>query len=204
MNPRAVDAHGAEKTGEITSLLRRWRAGDKSAIDNLAPLVYDELRRLARSALRGRSGAQTLQPTALVNELFLRLLGRPAIQVEDRHHFFALAAKLLRQVLVDQARARAAQKRGGGALTVEASAAELAESATAPPAVDLLDLECALEKLRAREPQVERLVELRFFAGLTIEEAAVVMARSKASLSRDWALARAFLFRELHRAPAAL
>jgi RNA polymerase sigma factor (TIGR02999 family) len=201
MNRSRGDQLAGERTGEITSLLRRWRAGDRAAVDELAPLVYDELKKLARSALRGRPPGQTLQPTALVHELFVRLLGRPAMNLEDRHHFFALAAKLLRQVLVDQARARGAQKRGGGTVCVDATGVELASS---PPAVDLLDLDRALEKLRQHEPQAERLVELRFFAGLTIEESAVVMARSEASLSRDWALARAFLFRELQRAPAAV
>lgn len=189
----------ASRTGEVTSLLRRWRAGDGAAIDALAPLVYEELKRLARSALRGKAGSPTLQPTALVHELFVRLLGRPPLDLQDRHHFFALAAKMLRQVLVDQARARQARKRGGGCLTVDAAAAGLA---AAPPEIDLLDLDRALERLRRREPDLERLVEIRFFAGLTIQEAAVVLARSEASLTRDWALARAFLFRELAGAAA--
>lgn len=184
----------AVRTGEVTSLLRRWRAGDGAAIDELAPLVYDELKRLARSALRGKPSSPTVQPTVLVHELFVRLLGRPALDLEDRHHFFALAARMLRQLLVDQARTRQARKRGGGCLTIDAEAAGLA---SAPRGIDLLDLERALDKLRRREPEVERLVEIRFFGGLTIPEAAVVLSRSEASLARDWALARAFLFREL-------
>ncbi len=193
------DQLAAAGTGEVTSLLRRWRAGDEAALDALAPLVYDELKRLARSALRGKPSSSTLQPTVLVHELFVRLLGRPALDLEDRHHFFALAARMLRQLLVDQARIRQARKRGGGCLTVDAAAAGLA---TAPRGIDLLDLDRALAKLRRREPEVERLVEIRFFAGLTIPEAAVVLSRSEASLARDWALARAFLFRELGGAAA--
>lgn len=199
MGDSGGEERACARTGEVTVLLRRWRAGDEAAIDALAPLVYEELKRLARSALRGRSSPSTLQPTALVHELFVRLLGRPAMDLKDRHHFFALAAKMLRQVLVDQARTRLARKRGAGCLTVDAAAAGLAST---PPGIDLLDLDRALEKLRRREPEIERLVEIRFFAGLTIQEAAVVLARSEASLIRDWALARAFLFRELGGAAA--
>lgn len=183
--------------GEITALLARWRAGDGAAIERLTPLVYDELKRLARLALRGRrAAAATLQPTALVNELYVRLLGRPGLRIADREHFFALAARVLRQVLVDRARERAAAKRGAGLLTVGLDGCEPA--APAPQVVDLLDLDRALGKLREREPRMERLVELRYFGGLTLEEAAELLDRSEASLSRDWTLARAFLFRELH------
>ena len=196
--PREAEAgQGGGSAGEVTALLHRWRAGDRAAADELAPLVYGELKKLARSALRGRSGSQTLQPTALVHELFVRLLGRPAVNVTDRHHFFALAAKLLRQILVDQARARTALKRGGGAIGIDVTQVDLAE---APQAVEVLDLDRALEKLRNQEPVVEQLVELRFFGGLTLEESARVLARSEASLSRDWAYARAYLFRELRSA----
>jgi RNA polymerase sigma factor (TIGR02999 family) len=180
--------------GEITDLLSRWRGGDQAAFAILAPLVYDELRRLARGSLRGRGAGRTLQPTAMVHELFLRLLGRPAVTISDRRHFFALAAKMLRQILIDQARVRDAEKRGGGAVAVDL--AEVAV-AVAPPAVDLLDLDRALTRLREHDEQLERLVELRYFGGLTLEESADVMERSEASISRDWVVARAFLFREL-------
>jgi RNA polymerase sigma factor (TIGR02999 family) len=189
------------EAGEITSLLQRWRGGDSEALERLTPLVYDELKRLARAALRGRGAAATLQPTALVSELYVRLLGRPGMRIADREHFFALAARVLRQVLVDRARERAAAKRGAGLLTVGLDGVEPA--APAPQVVDLLDLDRALGKLREREPRMERLVELRYFGGLTLEEAAAVLDRSEASLSRDWTLARAFLFRELHPAGAA-
>jgi RNA polymerase sigma-70 factor (ECF subfamily) len=187
--------------GEITALLQRWRAGDREAVERLTPLVYDELKRLARAALRGRGAAATLQPTALVNELYVRLLGRPGMRIADREHFFALAARVLRQVLVDRARERAAAKRGAGLLTVGLDGVEPA--APTPQVVDLLDLDRALGKLRERDPRIERLVELRYFGGLTLEEAAAVLDRSEASLSRDWTLARAFLYRELHPGAAA-
>jgi RNA polymerase sigma factor (TIGR02999 family) len=194
MRHSADDPATPASPGEITALLRRWREGEVAALDALAPLVYDELRRLARASLRRQRAGCTLQPTALVNELFLRLLGRPAASLSDRHHFFALAAKMLRQILIDQARARAAAKRGGGALALDLSGTE---PAVPPLPVDLLDLDRALARLRVRDEQLERLVELRYFGGLTLEESAEVLQRSEASVSRDWALARAFLFREL-------
>jgi RNA polymerase sigma factor (TIGR02999 family) len=197
------DSAGVSKAGaspgEITALLKRWRVGEAGALEALAPLVYDELRRLARSALRGSGGQQTLQPTALVNELFLRLLGRPAALLEDRRHFFALSARILRQVLVDHARAEGARKRGGDMVTVDLSQVDPAGAAL--PAVDLLDLDRALARLRDRDPEIERLVELRYFGGLTIDESAAALDRSPASIGRDWAVARAFLFRELSPKP---
>jgi len=194
MSSAADDEPARPAAGEITALLERWRNGERDAVDALVPLVYDELKRLARAYLRRSSGQPTLQPTELVHELMVKLLGRPAVDVRDRHHFFALAARVLRQVLVDQARARAADKRGGGACFVDVTQAEMA---AAPAALDLLDLDRALDALRARDPQLERLVELRFFAGLTVEESALVLERSPASISRDWVVARAVLLREL-------
>jgi RNA polymerase sigma factor (TIGR02999 family) len=192
--------------GEITQLLERWGGGDRSAIDELAPLVYDELKKLARSSLRRGSGSVTLQPTALVHELFLKLLGRSPAELRDRHHFFALSAKVLRRMVVDLAREKGAQKRGGGTVRVDLSHADLAAPAgPAGPAalaatselVDILALHHALERLAERDPGLEQLVELRYFAGLTIDEAAVALQRSPAALGRDWEVARAFLFREL-------
>jgi RNA polymerase sigma factor (TIGR02999 family) len=191
-------AGGSAAPGEITALLARWRNGDRGAFDALTPLVYDELKRLARASLRRRPGGVTLQPTALVHELVLRLLGRPAGKVDDRRHFFALAAKILRQVLVDQARERGAQKRGGGAIAV---ALETNEPAAPAREIELLDLDRALGALARRDPELERLVEIRFFGGLTIEESSSVLGRSVASLARDWATARAFLYRELATPP---
>lgn len=202
MKRSPLDGAGLPAPGEITALLARWQRGERAAFDELTPMVYGELKKLARAHLRRQAGSATLQPTALVHELIVRLLGRPAARLDDRHHFFAFAAKVLRQVLVDQARARGAAKRGGGALTVDVAAVEAIAAASTPPQVDLLDLHQALEKLARRDPQLEQLVELRFFGGLTIEEAAGVLARSEASISRDWALARAFLFRELGGAAA--
>lgn len=192
-----------EGSGEITRLLERWGGGDRSAIDELAPLVYDELKKLARSSLRRGSGNVTLQPTALVHELFLKLLGRSPAELRDRHHFFALSAKVLRRMVVDLAREKAAQKRGGGALRVDlsgghlAAPAAMAALAATDELVDVLSLHRALERLAERDPELEQLVELRYFAGLTIDEAAVALRRSPASIARDWEVARAFLFREL-------
>jgi RNA polymerase sigma factor (TIGR02999 family) len=198
MEPPPAGEGAPPAPGEITSLLGRWQRGDREAFDALAPLVYGELKRLARASLRGHSGGATLQPTALVHEVVLRLLGRPSGRIADRRHFFALAAKILRQVLVDQARERGAKKRGGGAIAVELSTHE---PGAPPRAVELLDLDRALGALARRDPQLERLVELRFFGGLTIEESSTVLARSEAALNRDWATARAFLFRELTQPP---
>lgn len=181
--------------GEVTALLARWREGDRAALDALVPLVYAELKRLAAALMRRHGRDTTLQPTAVVHELFVRLVERAAVRVADRQHFFALAARLLRQVLVDGARAGAAQKRGGAVANVTLEASDAAEAPA--PLVDLLDLDRALAKLRRRDPAAERLVELRYFAGLTLAEAAAVLERSEASLSRDWAAARAFLLREL-------
>ncbi len=203
MTRSATNGAGIPAPGEITALLARWQRGERTAFDELTPLVYGELKKLARAHLRRHSDNATLQPTALVHELIVRLLGRPAARLEDRHHFFAFAAKVLRQVMVDQARERHAAKRGGGAMTVDVAALDLAAAPPSTPPIDLLDLQQALEKLARRDPQLEQLVELRFFGGLTIEESAEVTGRSEASISRDWALARAFLFRELGGAAAA-
>lgn len=196
MSSGLPEGAAAVPPGEITGLLQRWQAGDREAFDELAPLVYGQLKRLARASLRG-AGSGTVQPTALLHELFVRLLGRPPARLDDRRHLFAFAAKALRQILVDQARARAARKRGGGAVAIDVTAAGLA--ASAPPAVDLLDLHRALERLAARDRELEALVELRFFGGLTLEESARALGRSAASVSRDWTLARAALYRELTR-----
>lgn len=202
--PIVPDAGAAPGGGEITLLLERWGGGDRSALDELAPLVYDELKKLARSSLR--RGSVTLEPTALVHELFLKLLGRSPAELRDRHHFFALSAKVLRRMVVDLAREKGAQKRGGGVVKVEltgvpleapAGSAEGERMAATDRLVDALTLHHALERLAECDPDLEQLVELRYFAGLTIDEAAVALERSPASISRDWEVARAFLFREL-------
>ena len=180
---------------DITQLLHRLTAGDQAAASTLYPRVYDELRSLARSHLRSQSPGQTLQPTALVHETYMRLAAQQAPgDFANRKAFYALCAKAMRSILVDHARARAAQKRGAGQQRVELDALGLSAEG---PSLDLVALDAALRKLAERQPDHARVIELRFFGGLTAEEAAEVMEVSLASVERYWRLARAWLFREL-------
>jgi RNA polymerase sigma factor (TIGR02999 family) len=189
----------AVPAGEVTQLLRQWSAGDASALDRLLPLVYDELRRRAGAYLRQERPGHTLQPTALVHEAYLKLVGGSSIDWKDRAHFFGVAARAMRQVLVDHARARQTAKRGEGQVRVELDAA----GAVATPArsLDLLDLDRALSRLAALDERQSRLVELRLFAGLTIEESAEVLKVSHATVSREWKHAEAWLQREMAGRP---
>ncbi len=182
---------------EITQLLNAWRAGDGTALDRLMPLVYDELKRLAARHLRQERPGNTLQSTALVHEAYLRMVRGPAVDWENRAHFYGIAARLIRQILVDQARRHGRDKRGGGGLTLS-----LDEAMAAPGTshdIDLERLEDALEALARVDEQQGRIVELRFFTGLTIEETAEVLAISPRTVKRDWTVARAWLFRALNR-----
>lgn len=181
--------------GEVTQLLRQWSAGDAAALEKLLPLVYDELRRRAGAYLRQERPEHTLQPTALVHEAYLKLVGGGSVDWKDRAHFFGVAARAMRQVLVDHARARQTAKRGEGQVRVELDAA----GAVAAPArsLDLLDLDRALSRLAALDERQSRLVELRLFAGLTIEESAEVLRVSHATVSREWKHAEAWLQREM-------
>jgi RNA polymerase sigma factor (TIGR02999 family) len=185
---------GARPEHNITELLVKWGRGDKAALDELMPLVYDELRRLAASYLRRSVGDSTLQPTALVHEAYVRLADRQGASMEHRAQFFGLAAKVMRDILVDHARRRAATKRGGGQLRISLSRAERLGR---QPEVELLALDDALQELAATNPQHSRVVELRFFGGLTNEEAAEVLSLSHATVERYWSFARAWLRREL-------
>jgi RNA polymerase sigma factor (TIGR02999 family) len=185
--------------GEVTRLLRKWSAGDKDALEKLLPLVYDELRRRAGAYLRAERAGHTLQPTALVHEAYLKLVGGDAIEWKDRAHFFGVAARAMRQVLVDHARARNAAKRGEGQVLVALDAA--GDAPTQPRNLDLLDLDRALVKLAGLDERQSRLVELRLFAGLTIEESAEVLQISHATVSREWKHAEAWLQREMTGAP---
>jgi RNA polymerase sigma factor (TIGR02999 family) len=179
----------------ITQLLLRWSDGDSSAREELMPLVYEELRRLAGRYLRRERPGHTLQPTALVNEAYLKLIDQSHVEWQNRAQFFGLAARLMRNILVDHARNRGAAKRGGGQYSISLSRAErLADDKSE---VDLLAINEALERLSAFDAQKARIVELRFFGGLTIEEAAEVLDISHATVEREWALARAWLRREL-------
>jgi RNA polymerase sigma factor (TIGR02999 family) len=178
----------------ITELLAKWGDGDSAALDELMPLVYDELRQLASAYLRRRDRAHTLQPTELVHEAYARLAGRRGASMQHRAQFYGLAAKVMRDVLVDHARKRLASKRGGPQLRVSLSRAA---SVGREPEVEVLALNEALEALAETNPQHSRVVELRHFGGLTIEEAAEVMGLSHATVERYWSFARAWLRSEL-------
>jgi RNA polymerase sigma factor (TIGR02999 family) len=180
--------------GDVTRLLQRWGAGDAQAMEELLPLLYDELRRLAAVYMRRQSQGHTLQPTALVNEAYLKLAGQSGLSFANRAGFFALAAKAMRQLLVDHARARNAAKRGGDAVRVT-----LDEGVASVPSrdVDFEDLDAALAELGRLDERQARIVELRFFAGLGIEETAAALDLSAATIKREWATARAWLYRRL-------
>jgi RNA polymerase sigma factor (TIGR02999 family) len=179
---------------DVTGLLLSWRKGDAAALDRLVPLVYDELRRVASRRLRGESPGHALQATALVHEVYLRLVDVDRMTLTSRAHFFGVAATLMRQILVDHARRQRADKRGGGVTMLsldEVSPAVLASS------VDVLALDQALDALSAIDGRQCRVVELRFFAGLSVDEAATALGISPATVEREWAVAKAWLFRRL-------
>jgi RNA polymerase sigma-70 factor, ECF subfamily len=180
----------------VTLLLSRWSEGDQGALDELLPFVYDELRRLAGNYLRRERPNHTLQPTALVNEAYLRLVDQKETRWQNRAQFFGVAAQLMRRVLVDHARAHQAAKRGGPQYAVSLSRAD---RIAAQPEVELLAIHDALDRLSELDHQQARIVELRFFGGLTIEESAEVLHVSHATVERDWKMARAWLRRELGR-----
>jgi len=182
--------------GEVTALLLRWQAGDEAALERLTPLVYDDLKRVARRALRREPSAHTLQPTALVHEVYLRLVDQKRTQWQNRAQFFAIAARMARRVLTNHARDRKAKKRGAGAERITLGEVE---GAAPPREVDLIDLDRALQRLGELDPTQEQVVELRYFGGLTVEETAEAMGSSPATVKRDWAAAKLWLFRELDR-----
>lgn len=180
-------------TTDLTGLLIAWRQGDEAAQGQLLEAVYAELKRLARTYLHREHAAQSVSPTMLVHEAYLRLIDQ-RVAWQNRGHFFGVAAQAMRRVLVDRARAARAAKRGGG----EAPAAfDECEAPTGMSAVDLLALDEALSRLEKLDPRWAHLVELRFFAGLTVGETAEVLGVSPATVKRDWGLARAWLYREL-------
>jgi RNA polymerase sigma factor (TIGR02999 family) len=179
---------------DITQLLLSWRNGDQAALAELMPVVYDELKRLALGHLRNERPNHTLQATALVHEVYLQLVDQRQVSWQNRAHFFGAAAELMRRILVDHARARRAAKRGGSAYRVSLSAAL---DAPAQPALDVVALDEALNRLAALDPLQSRLVELRFFGGLSIEATAEVLGISPATVKRHWQTAKAWLYREL-------
>jgi RNA polymerase sigma factor (TIGR02999 family) len=182
---------------EVTALLVNWSNGDSRALDELMPLVYGELRRLAAAYLRRERSTHTLQSTALVNEAFLRLVNQQDVQWRNRAHFFGIAAQMIRRILVDHARAAQAEKRGAGAIRIELDD-HLAVSQQND--LDLVGLDDSLAKLAALDERQARIVELRFFTGLSVEETAEVMQLSTATVKREWSSARAWLFREMTKA----
>jgi len=184
-----------ESSENVTQLLLKWNEGDARALEKLMPLVYSELRRLARNYLRRERQDHTLQPTALVNEAYLKLIDQKNARWQNRAQFYGVAAQLMRRILVDHARQHQAAKRGGPhqeRLSIT-SAGQLADK----PEVDLLALHEALEELKIFDSQQERIVELKFFGGLSIDETAEVLGVSHATVERDWKMARAWLRRKL-------
>lgn len=183
--------------GEITRLLTDWSDGDPDALERLMPLVFDELRQIARSHFRRESAGHTLQPTALVNEVYLRLLGQRQVQWDNRSQFFSFAALLMRRILVDHAKGRKAAKRGGGIKNLPL------EEALAVPAgkgsLDYVALDHALDELARYDPRQARIVELRYFVGLTQEEVAEVLDVSLTTIKRDWRMARLWLYQQMEK-----
>ena len=179
---------------EVTQLLLAWSKGDKAALDQLMPLVYTELRRLAKSYMRRERAGQTMQTTALIHEAYLRLVDVDRVRLENRGHFFAAASRLMRQVLVDLAREHGSRKRGGAALQVSLDEAMVVSKQRDE---GLLALDEALNALAQIDPRKSRMVELRFFGGLSVEETAEALGVSVETIHRDWRLARSWLLRRL-------
>jgi RNA polymerase sigma factor (TIGR02999 family) len=191
----STGAPSAERSRpDVTELLLAWAKGDRSAFDELVPVVHQELRRLARLQMRGERDNHTLQTTALVNEAFLRLVDLRRVRWQDRAHFLALSARLMRRILVDHARSRNYQKRGGGAIAVT-----LDDTLVASPerGADLVALDDALADLARVDARKSQVVELRFFGGLTVEETAEALNVSPETVMRDWRLAKVWLLREM-------
>ena len=184
-----------QSTEGITELLIDWGKGDQAALEKLMPLVYNELRRLATNYLRRERASHTLQPTALVNEAYLKLVDQRNAKWQNRAHFFGISAQLMRRILVDHARQHQAAKRGGS--HQQRLSITSAERVAKQPDVDLLALNEALDELTKMDPQQGRIVELKFFGGLSIEETAEVLAIGHATVERDWKMARAWLRRQL-------
>ena len=188
---------GGETTNpQVTQLLLAWGQGERAALDKLLPLVYEELRRLAHRYMAGERADHTLQTTALVNEAYLRLIDIKQVQWENRAHFFALSAQLMRRILVEFARARGSGKRGGGVQKVSLDEALIGSP---EPGQDLVALDDALTAMAAVDPRQSKVVELRFFGGLTVEETAEALHVSTQTVLRDWRLAKAWLRREMRK-----
>lgn len=182
---------------DVTGLLIQWSEGDRSAMDRLIPIVYDELHRIAGRYFRRERADNTLQPTALVNEVYIRLVDQRGVSWQSRAHFFGIAARIMRQILVDRARSRNAAKRGGADYKLDLT--DISDVTDKSRPLDLLALDQALDGLASFDSQQGRIVELKFFGGLSIEETAEVIGISPATIKREWALAKSWLFRELSK-----
>jgi RNA polymerase sigma factor (TIGR02999 family) len=188
MAPENDSQHG------VTQLLIDWSNGDRSALDAMLPLVYSDLRRIAANRLRNERPGHTLQPTALVHESYLRLIQQDRVNWKNRAQFFGIAAEMMRRILINHAVAKHAAKRGGDAVRVSLA---VAEDASVQPGIDLIALDEAMKRLAVFDERKSRIVELKFFGGLSIEEVAEVMSISHATVEREWGLARAWLYREI-------
>ena len=191
----AGSAEGDSRT--VTRLLLAWGDGDRGALDALTPLVYSELRRLAQSHFRGERSDHTLEGTVLVHETYLKLVDQNRVKWKNRAHFFAIAARMMRRILVDHARAHNAAKRGSG----QRIAIDDAHAISEPRDADLIALDAALARLAEFDPRQTRIVELRFFGGLTLDETAEVMSLSRATIKREWSVAKAWLYGQLAESP---
>ena len=178
----------------MTGILLKWREGDESALDRLVPIVHSELRRIARRCMAGERAGHSLQATALVNEAYMRLIDVQHVNWQNRAHFLAMSARFMRRILVDYARSKGYQKRGGGAVNVTF---DEGLPVAVEPAMDLVALDDALKALATMDERKSRVIELRFFGGLSVEETATVLAVSPETIMRDWKLAKAWLMREL-------
>ncbi|HUK89899.1 MAG TPA: sigma-70 family RNA polymerase sigma factor [Blastocatellia bacterium] len=186
-----------EFDADFTTLLIRWGGGDREALDRLIPHIYDELHRIAESQFRHERWNNTLQPTALVNELYLRLIKQSGVEWQSRSQFLGIAGKIMRQVLVDSARVRNASKRGSGRFKLDLTQVSDVPGSAANP--DILVIDQALDRLASFDPDQARIVEMRFFGGLSIEETAEAIGVSPATVKREWTLAKAWLFVELKK-----
>jgi RNA polymerase sigma factor (TIGR02999 family) len=187
-----------EPQPDVTELLAEWCRGNQVVKDDLFPVVYAELRKMARSHLRRERPDHTLQPTALVNEVYLRLVDQTRVEWQNRAHFFGIASQMMRRILVDHARARNAARRGGGAAKVTLVDVH-APTPALPEDVELIELHEALNVLAELDPTGARVIELRYFGGLTLEETAEVLGTSPSTVKREWDAARAWLYRQLKR-----
>jgi RNA polymerase sigma factor (TIGR02999 family) len=194
--PQAQNPERRQST-EITRILKSWSGGNREAVDDLIPLVYDELHKVAAQYLRRQRSDHTLQPTALVNEAYLKLIDISNVNWHDRAHFFAVASQTMRHILVDHARAQMREKRGGG--VVQKLSLDEAVSFSKDKDVDVLLLDEALRELATIDEQQCKIVELRFFGGLTVEETAVVLKISPATVKREWRIAKAWLFKKMEK-----